>query len=467
VFNTFVLNKDPDCSEYMPYDDVSYPRLRQDKDRETQAFAELESLWMVGFLHHNKKSNDGDKAKELQPFLRLPGSTVLPQVEKDLSRIIDKDLASKIEEVSASEAKRAPEVAAGRGGRGRRGGPAAASGRKEAGRSKRAPPPAAIAFPPSPAGARPREERTGGVAAAPFRPDRPPLLARRACDLLASALPYARAERPPSLAPSNSPFSARFARMLLRSHAARTLLRSHAARTLLRSQLSPRIPDPDAVVDPGAKDHRTKMSDEERMRLDQLGDQLVKKKKQMTGMQMYQAANYKIRRVLKDRKPAKKAQTLKSGLMEDMFEVERRETQGATIIQKFWHKYLIVKQLKENVQKGKKIKVIQALVRGMITRKWLSLWYKNRFLMIIQWQARFRRFLSNKRWDAVCEIEEAASVKCQKGVRMFLGKCVAYWKRLHLAAERVQCMWRGCVARARSDKLWLDKQVSVLQAFTR
>jgi len=28
-------------------------------------------------------------------------------------------------------------------------------------------------------------------------------------------------------------------------------------------------------------------------------------------------------------------------------------------------------------------------------------------------------------------------------------------------------MWRGCVARARCDKLWLDKQVTVMQAFTR
>ena len=170
----------------------------------------------------------------------------------------------------------------------------------------------------------------------------------------------------------------------------------------------------------------------------QLGDELVKKKKQQTSLHLYQAANYKIKRVLRDRKPAKPSVSLKSDLMETMFEIERREMQGATIIQKFWHKFLIIKLLKENVNKGKRIVIIQACVRGMISRKWLSLWYKNRFLMIIQWQARFRKFLSNKKIRMTFAEEVAAAVKTQKAVRMFLAKCVAYWKRLHLAAERVQ-----------------------------
>lgn len=46
---------------------------------------------------------------------------------------------------------------------------------------------------------------------------------------------------------------------------------------------------------------------------------------------------------------------------------------------------------------------------------------------------------------------------------MFLAKCFAYWKRLDVATVRIQCMWRGCVARARCDKIWLDKQVTFMQ----
>ena len=53
---------------------------------------------MVGFLHHNKKTKDDQSAKELQPFLRLPGSDVLPgRIEKDLSRVIERDMVEKKE----------------------------------------------------------------------------------------------------------------------------------------------------------------------------------------------------------------------------------------------------------------------------------------------------------------------------------------------------------------------------------
>ena len=99
----------------------------------------------------------------------------------------------------------------------------------------------------------------------------------------------------------------------------------------------------------------------------------------------------------------------------------------------------------------------------MITRKWLALWYKNRFLMIIQWQARCRRHLSNKRLRPLLKADQDAAVRCQKAVRMFLAKSYAYWKRLDVATVRIQCMWRGCVARARCDKIWLDKQVTFMQ----
>ena len=113
------------------------------------------------------------------------------------------------------------------------------------------------------------------------------------------------------------------------------------------------------------------------------------------------------------------------------------------------------------------IKRIQAIIRGMITRKWLALWYKNRFLMIVQWQARIRRFLSNVSIRKGLEEDQLAAVKCQKCVRMYLAKCYAKRQQLEVASERIQCMWRGIIARARCDKKWLDGQVTVLQAFVR
>ena len=105
-------------------------------------------------------------------------------------------------------------------------------------------------------------------------------------------------------------------------------------------------------------DNRTKMSSKESHRLNELGELLVTKKRKIgrgSGMRFYQAANYKIKRVLRDKRPVKHPPTMKSGLMEKMFEVERRETLAATVIQSFWHKYLILKQIQENVMKGSKV----------------------------------------------------------------------------------------------------------------
>ena len=166
--------------------------------------------------------------------------------------------------------------------------------------------------------------------------------------------------------------------------------------SLLLNETSPRIPDPNNPVDHNQRNHAAKMSDKERMRLDELSDELVKKKKKVDGMRMYAAANRKIHRVLRDKRPPKHRPSLKSGLMETVFEVERRETRAANVIQRCYHNYLFQKALDTTTGAGATIAVIQARVRGVITRKWLSVWYESRFAMVVQWQARIRRFLSNK-----------------------------------------------------------------------
>ena len=66
VFSTFTLNKDPDCSQYMPYDDVSYPKLQAKVSHGGDAMSELESMWMVGFLHHNKKTKDEEQVRRTE-----------------------------------------------------------------------------------------------------------------------------------------------------------------------------------------------------------------------------------------------------------------------------------------------------------------------------------------------------------------------------------------------------------------
>ena len=47
------------------------------------------------------------------------------------------------------------------------------------------------------------------------------------------------------------------------------------------------------------------------------------------------------------------------------------------------------------------------------------------------------------------------------------GRVKAYVKKGHIAAARIQCMWRGIVARVRSDKMWLNRCVVPIQTIVR
>lgn len=54
-FTGFALNKDPSCSQYMPYDEVFFPKLFN-KATQGSPPETLQSLWMLGFEDHIYRS---------------------------------------------------------------------------------------------------------------------------------------------------------------------------------------------------------------------------------------------------------------------------------------------------------------------------------------------------------------------------------------------------------------------------
>lgn len=72
VFSHFELNKDPEASKYMPYNEVAHPNLLQPLG------ASLESMWMAGHLDEARQTELKRVTEALNPFLQLPGSTMLP-----------------------------------------------------------------------------------------------------------------------------------------------------------------------------------------------------------------------------------------------------------------------------------------------------------------------------------------------------------------------------------------------------
>jgi len=78
----------------MPYQELSFPALKEpsfEKEGSTSVEqAEIEALWMVGLLDHSNANNEKIIAKQLDAFLQLPGSTVLPRVATKHNRIARK-----------------------------------------------------------------------------------------------------------------------------------------------------------------------------------------------------------------------------------------------------------------------------------------------------------------------------------------------------------------------------------------
>ena len=55
-FTGFVLNKDPACSQYMPFDEIYFPKLFN-KETQQAPPETLQNLWMLGFEDHVYRSH--------------------------------------------------------------------------------------------------------------------------------------------------------------------------------------------------------------------------------------------------------------------------------------------------------------------------------------------------------------------------------------------------------------------------
>jgi hypothetical protein len=153
--------------------------------------------------------------------------------------------------------------------------------------------------------------------------------------------------------------------------------------------------------------------------------------------------------------------------IENLFERERIENEAATKLQKAYVHSCVIAKIR-NVVKGMLAAVkIQKMFRGIITRKWTSIWVKRRTDLITQWQSRVRKWYVNRHHRPVIAHEQKCANLIQKIVLGKLGRI--RWNRIRrdMAAERIQVLWRGVLARTRSDRLWLNRAVIPIQCKAR
>mmetsp|Transcript_5681 Transcript_5681/g.16424 ORF Transcript_5681/g.16424 Transcript_5681/m.16424 type:complete len:768 (-) Transcript_5681:34-2337(-) len=177
----------------------------------------------------------------------------------------------------------------------------------------------------------------------------------------------------------------------------------------------------------------------------------------------YRSANAKIGRVLRQKRPVRRRDEMKSHLLEKYFAINRNETEAAVTLQSFWRRTLSIRRMRLLALWHQSVLTIQSAVRSYLSRLRTSRWLAACCRAIIFCQRRVRKKNAMRRWRWNGAVERRASIKCQSGARVFLSKVDATRRRRAWAATVVQSHWRGAVARQLRVHLWRTKNATLLQ----
>ena len=85
--------------------------------------------------------------------------------------------------------------------------------------------------------------------------------------------------------------------------------------------------------------------------------------------------------------------------------------------------------------------LIQAVARGMITRRWVTIWKKKRAYYIVKCQAHLRRRIDSQKWQKKQEKERIKATLIQIIVRKFIASCKFIDLNKNRAATVIQTRW--------------------------
>lgn len=87
--------------------------------------------------------------------------------------------------------------------------------------------------------------------------------------------------------------------------------------------------------------------------------------------------------------------------------------------------------------------MIQAIIRGLLTRGWVKIWNEKRLFYIIYCQSHLRRREQSRKWVVLKEKERICVIVIQCAVRRFLASVAISHLRDNRAAKRIQVTFRG------------------------
>lgn len=157
------------------------------------------------------------------------------------------------------------------------------------------------------------------------------------------------------------------------------------------------------------------------------------------------------------------ATTNKNTLIDFFFELQRREHDAATLIKRAWKRTRILLPWRHAVRMMQAVVTIQKHMRGCLARKFVARWYLTRIKTIIELESRVRRHLCNKYLRPHLAFEQKMAITMQRYIRGYYGRKRHRFYLSTLAVIRIQALWRGVCARTKADKIWINRQVIVIQ----
>ena len=156
-----------------------------------------------------------------------------------------------------------------------------------------------------------------------------------------------------------------------------------------------------------------------------------------------------------------------SSHLEKLFEIQHLENMAAKKIQRCWLYSKYIHFLRYTCVAVRMIVRIQKMIRGYLCRKNAAVYYTSKTILTIRLQAVIRGFLSNCKWRLQIFQERRAAKIIQRCVQKKITYARNLLEKKHASAIKIQSLWRGLVARAVPDILWMNQYVIKIQTLMR
>jgi hypothetical protein len=90
IFTRVPLANDPETAKFLDVSEMIYPKIQMGGGTKAQSVAELESMWMVGFIDEEEQSGNSKTIQRLKNFLELPHGVVGPAARDALKDVYKK-----------------------------------------------------------------------------------------------------------------------------------------------------------------------------------------------------------------------------------------------------------------------------------------------------------------------------------------------------------------------------------------